>query len=501
MNNLKFICIILLILFSFSNCKSQENKENRQPVFAGQFYPSDKKELENTLKELFNSAVPRQEDIKVLAIISPHAGYIYSGEVAASSFNQIDRNKNYQNIFILASSHRIAFEGASIYSQGDFITPLGNVKVNTELANSLVESYDFFSSRKDAHISEHSLEVQLPFLQYVMTKDFQIIPIVIGAQTVETCEKIAEALKPYLNENNLFIISTDFSHYPDYENAKVVDEITADGICSNSTNILVNTLNSNAKKNIPELATSLCGWSSVLTLLFITEEIDNIEYQKLLYKNSGDSKTGDKNKVVGYYSIIVTKNNMEEEMGFQLNDDEKKELLKIARNTLELYLDNGKIPEVEVAKLSENLKTKCGAFVTLHKDGDLRGCIGRFDASSPLYSVVQNMAIASSTQDPRFYPVTRDELDECEIEISVLTPMKKIKSIDEILLGKHGIYIKKGYSTGTFLPQVATETGWTKEEFLGHCAQDKAGIGWTGWKEADIYIYEALVFSEADFEE
>ncbi|MBN2572017.1 MAG: AmmeMemoRadiSam system protein B [Ignavibacteriales bacterium] len=501
MKNLRIILVLILILVSFSNCKSQENKEDRKPVYAGQFYPADELELEKTLKELFDKVGSGQTDKPVLAIISPHAGYIYSGMVAATSFNQIDGNRDYKNIFILASSHRLVFEGASIYSYGDFITPLGNVKVNTELADSLIESYDVFSNRKDAHLLEHSIEVQLPFLQYVMEKDFQIVPIVIGAQTVETCEEIAEALEPYFNENNLFIISTDFSHYPNYEDAKLVDSLTAFGICSNSSEVIINTLINNEKKNIPNLATSLCGWSSVLTLILITEEKDNLEYQKLLYQNSGDSKIGDKSKVVGYYSIVVTKNNLEEEMGFQLNDDDKKELLKIARNTIEVYLDNGKIPEVEVAKLPENLTTKCGAFVTLHKDGDLRGCIGRFDASLPLYQVVQNMAIAASTQDPRFLAVTRDELDKCEIEISVLTPMKKIKSIDEIQLGKHGIYIKKGYSTGTFLPQVATETGWTKEEFLGHCARDKAGIGWTGWKDADIYIYEALVFSEADFEE
>ncbi|MCD4730505.1 MAG: AmmeMemoRadiSam system protein A, partial [Bacteroidales bacterium] len=130
----------------------------------------------------------------------------------------------------------------------------------------------------------------------------------------------------------------------------------------------------------------------------------------------------------------------------------------------------------------------------------LRGCIGRFDAEQPLYEVVQQMAIASSTQDTRFTPVMEYELQDLEVEISVLTPMKKINSIDEIELGKHGIYIKQGYRTGTFLPQVAKDTGWTLEEFLGHCARDKAGIGWDGWEDADIYIYEAIVFSESDFE-
>jgi AmmeMemoRadiSam system protein A len=139
---------------------------------------------------------------------------------------------------------------------------------------------------------------------------------------------------------------------------------------------------------------------------------------------------------------------------------------------------------------------KAGAFVTLKENGELRGCIGRFTADIPLYQVIEEMAISSSTQDNRFLPVTAKEIDKLEIEISVLSPMKKISSIDEIVMGKHGIYIKKGWYSGTFLPQVATETGWSREEFLGHCARDKAGIGWDGWKDAEIYTYEACVFSE-----
>ncbi len=139
---------------------------------------------------------------------------------------------------------------------------------------------------------------------------------------------------------------------------------------------------------------------------------------------------------------------------------------------------------------------KAGAFVTLKTGSALRGCIGIFESEKPLYRVVQEMAVASSTQDPRFRPVRPGELEDIRIEISVLTPMRKITDIQEIRLGKHGILIQKGLRRGTFLPQVATETGWTLEEFLGHCAEDKAGIGWNGWKDADIFIYEALIFEE-----
>jgi hypothetical protein len=157
------------------------------------------------------------------------------------------------------------------------------------------------------------------------------------------------------------------------------------------------------------------------------------------------------------------------------------------------------MPEFNSKGYSATMITPCGAFVTLKEKGELRGCIGRFTSEEPLYQVIREMAVAAATQDTRFTPVTGSEIPGLEIEISVLSPMKKIHSIDEIILGKHGIYIKKGWASGTFLPQVATETGWTREEFLGHCSRDKAGIGWNGWKDADIFIYTAEVFAENEF--
>jgi AmmeMemoRadiSam system protein A len=173
-------------------------------------------------------------------------------------------------------------------------------------------------------------------------------------------------------------------------------------------------------------------------------------------------------------------------------------LLQLARETISEYILKETIPQIDPATISATLKTPCGAFVTLNKNRNLRGCIGRFDATLPLWKVVQNMAISAATQDYRFSKVQPGEINQLKIEISVLTPLKRIKSADEFILGKQGIYIKKGSSSGTFLPQVATQTGWSKEEFLGHCAQDKAGIGWEGWKAAELYTYEALVFGEEE---
>ncbi|OQX81386.1 MAG: hypothetical protein B6D61_00770 [Bacteroidetes bacterium 4484_249] len=509
MRKRKYLHLVFLFLtVIFNNCTAQENKNNnvsdqqlynRQPAFSGQFYPAEKNELTAMLDDLFSQAISKKKD-NVLAIISPHAGYVYSGVVAATSFNQINPNKNYENIFVIASSHRAYYEGASVYSPGNYITPLGEVKVNTDLANKLIDENEDFSYVAKAHVSEHSLEVQLPFLQYIMKTGFQIVPIVIGTQSEKVCKKMAEILKPYFNEKNLFVISSDFSHYPPYEEANSLDLKTADAIMTNSPDEFISTINDKNDDDVPNLATRACGWSSILTLLYITEDIPDVEYSHLLYKNSGDTDFGDKNKVVGYNSIIVSqKQNSEKSTEFHLTDKDKKDLLGIARTTVVEYITENKIPELNPDDYSETLKTHCGAFVTLNKNHALRGCIGRFNAEQPLYEVVQQMAISSSTQDTRFLPVMKYEIEDLEIEISVLTPMKKITSIDEIELGKHGIYIKKANKTGTFLPQVATETGWNLEEFLGHCARDKAGLSWDGWKYADIYIYEANVFSERDF--
>lgn len=471
--------------------------QNRKAYAAGRFYTDIPEALKTQLQQLFAKAEPRKEGASPLAIIVPHAGYVYSGEVAASGFNQIDPNRKFEHIFVIGSSHTTAFQGASVYCDGNYETPLGIVKVDTELAKKLVAENKILKSYTEPHLYEHGLEVQLPFLQYYLKNDFSIVPIILGPSTGDTPQKLAAALKPYLNEKNLFVISSDFSHYPSYKNACLADQATAEAIQTNKLTKLLAALEKNQEKKIPGLATSLCGWSSVLTLLYMTEKMPNLSIDLVQYKNSGDSPYGDKDKVVGYYSISFNKNKSAGGEGeFSLSREDKEYLLKLARKTITEYIKKGITPEVDTSPLSATLKTPCGAFVTLNKEGKLRGCIGRFNPEQPLWKVVQTMTIAAATQDYRFEPVTSGEIDQLEIEISVLTPLKRINSADEFTLGKQGIYIKKGNQTGTFLPQVASQTGWSKEEFLGHCAQDKAGIGWNGWKSAELYTYEALVFGE-----
>lgn len=469
---------------------------DRNPAVAGTFYPADKKELQKTLEGFFNEA-PNTLTQQPLAVVVPHAGYVFSGDVAAAAYKQIDRNRRFEHVFIIASSHTIYFEGASIYSQGNFITPFGTVEVDG-LARELVEKYSFINNDLEPHKKEHSIEVQLPFLQYWLKNSFTIVPIIIGGQSQSTCKNLADALAPYFSEENLFIVSSDFSHYPNSSDATESDNLMADAILKNSSSSFITTKVIDESKGIPGLVTAMCGWTSMLTLLDITEGRKDLVYKKIFYQNSGDSQLyGDKSRVVGYNAICAVKVEREvDKSQFSLSEEDKVELLKIARRTIVRYINDGKVDDIDKSKLSANLLVEAGAFVTLKKAGQLRGCIGSFNPEKPLFEVVQSMSIASATQDYRFTPVVSDEISSLEIEISVLTPLKKIKSIDEIVLGKHGIYIKKGARSGTFLPQVANTHGWTLDDFIGHCAQDKAGIGWYGWKEADIYTYEAIVFEE-----
>jgi MEMO1 family protein len=486
---------------------SDDTLINRKAAVAGSFYPGSKTELTESLQKLFAAAEPFKGYTNVIAIVCPHAGYIFSGEVAASAYNQVPTGKQYENVFILGSSHHASYDFASIYSDGNFITPLGEVLVNRQLARKIqFDNPELFKSNREPHIYEHCIEVQLPFLQYIFKNNLRIIPILLGTQRPETCKKLASALKPYFNEKNLFVISSDFSHYPNYHDANVVDSVTANAILKNSSAEFLRAIDMNENHGYAELATSACGWTSILCLLCLTEKNELYHFHKVQYMNSGDTHYGDKTRVVGYNAIAVslnsTNSHYESEIKlqneFNLSAEDKSQLLRIARETINGYLETGKTRILNSSNYSANLKQNAGAFVTLIKNGDLRGCIGRFSSNSPLSELVQEMSISSATKDYRFSPVSKEEMASIDIEISVLTPLYKIESIKEIVLGKHGIYIKKGNSSGTFLPQVATQTGWNLEEFLGHCSRDKAGLAWDDWKSAEIYTYEAIVFAERD---
>ena len=326
-----------------------------------------------------------------------------------------------------------------------------------------------------------------------------IVPIVISTNDYDKLKRIAEVLKPYFTDENLFVISSDFSHYPSYEDAYEVDAKTGKAIETGNVEEFIATINANARSGKRNLQTSACGEFAIITLMLMLD--NQYEVKHLMYQNSGDIDNHDHSRVVGYHSFAILRKDSNSSgltrtnTDFSLSAEDKKMLKDIALQSIVDSL-NGKSVSVCESPLQKYpmLNKKCGAFVSLHKHGHLRGCIGHFGEDYPLHEIVAEMARAAAFEDPRFMPVTRDELNDLDIEISVLTPMRRIQSLDEFELHRHGIYIKKGYRSGTFLPQVADEVNWTKEEFVGHCSQDKAGLGWDGWRDAELYVYEAIVF-------
>ena len=471
-----------------NGCKGQTQAPVVRPATqANRFYTGDARELSEEVDSFLALHKGDTKYNNVSAVIVPHAGYYFSGNVAASAYMAIDPKKQYKRIFLLGPSHHEWLDGASVNTEADwYATPLGNVKVDCETARQLIEADRVFSYRPEAHQREHCLEVQLPFLQRHFREVPPIVPVIISTNDYSKLQRMAEVLKPYFIDDNLFVISSDFSHYPSYSNACAVDAKTGKAIESGDVEQFITAMQENAKSNIRNLETSACGAFPIITLMLMLDS--QYEVKHLMYQNSGDIDNHDPSRVVGYHSFAILRS----EKGFSLSEDDKRILKKIAYDSIRDSLDGKSVSYP--SPLTPQLLEKCGAFVSLHKNGQLRGCIGHFGEDVPLYEIVAVMARAAAFEDPRFHPLRREELSEVDIEISVLTPMRRIKSLDEFKLHRHGIYIRKGRRSGTFLPQVADEVNWTKEEFVAHCSRDKAGLGWDGWRDAELYVYEAIVF-------
>ena len=480
---------------------TDRNKLNvRRPAVAGTFYPGDSGELKKMADGFLDAADCKGSD-DIRAIIVPHAGYVFSGSTAARAVAQIAPGTVYDRIFLLGPSHCTAFDGASADSTADcYATPLGNVTVDRDTARHLIDADTVFTDYQAAHRDEHCLEVQLPLLQRRLLNMPPIVPIVIGTQDGRKLRRMAAALKPYFNRHNLFVISSDFSHYPTYDDALKADSLTGKAIEQDSLAAFGDALEANDDAHYPQLCTSACGQCAIAVLLMLTGGRADLSIRHLAYCNSGDSPYGGKDRVVGYHAFAVTgqKNAQRSEKPFVLTDDEKQTLLKIARRSIENALTHDDRPLCDESEITPTLNAKCGAFVTLNEDGRLRGCIGNLVGYGALHSLVAEMARSAAFSDPRFRPVTAGEMTNIQIEISVLSPLRRITSPDQFTLGRHGIFMVKDGHSGTFLPQVADEVNWNKEEFLSHCAHDKAGLSWDEWRTADLYVYEAVVFSEKE---
>jgi AmmeMemoRadiSam system protein B/AmmeMemoRadiSam system protein A len=457
----------------------------RKPVVAGYFYPADAGELSKKIDAYLKGQSTRSERLPstLFGIVVPHAGYDYSGRVSAAAYYQIT-GRPYRRVILLGASHRFAFKGASIDPAGSWQTPLGNVPIDEEASATLMEKCPFIRPMPEAFAQEHSLEVQVPFLQKTLN-DFTIVPIVMGTMEGKQYGILADALAAMIRKDPreiLIVASSDLSHYHPYEEARELDSRTMGRILDLDTKRLL--------KETESGACEMCGVQPVATLMTVAEKLKG-KAAKLDYANSGDV-TADKKRVVGYAALAFS--NPAEETG-PLNSQEQRELLKMARQVLERYVQKGEIspPADKDKKLAE----KRGVFVTLTKGGNLRGCIGYIKSVQPLYKAVAEMTVSAASRDPRFPPVTREELKDIRIEVSVLSPLQQVTDPGKVEVGKQGLLISRSGRSGLLLPQVATEQGWNREQFLQQTCV-KAGLPPGAWKEkgTGIYAFTAQVFSE-----
>jgi hypothetical protein len=322
--------------------------------------------------------------------------------------------------------------------------------------------------------------------------DFKIVPIVIGDCSLADCKKIAGLLKEAIGNRKdiLVVVSSDMYHGYDYDEADKVDSLTLETIKKMDSEGLYYGLRDDKMQ--------LCGGFGTVIALILAGDLGHNKVVVLKHTNSAEV-TGNMKKgawTVGYSSVVI--DNPKEGEKAMLNKLQRKRLLEIARNSIETYLKTGNKPKAEEADpvLSKNM----GAFVTLNENNELRGCIGNLVGTKPLYLTVNDMAVEAAVRDPRFSPLTLSELKNIDIEISVLSPMEKIDNPDKIQLGVHGVLVRKDFRSGVFLPQVATETGWSKDEFMSNLCAQKAGLSPDAWKDrsTEIYTFTAEVFSEKD---
>ncbi|MBN1470605.1 MAG: AmmeMemoRadiSam system protein B, partial [Syntrophaceae bacterium] len=481
----------------------------REPAVAGKFYPESTAKLRLAIEKFLQDAVPVKVK-KPVVIMVPHAGYIYSGQICADGFKQV-RNQKYDVIVILGTNHTSRnLQSIALYSGEGFRTPLGKTPVDKSIISALLkESPKDCILDKSAHESEHSLEVIVPFIQVVFPKA-KIVPIVVGSPDLYICTRFGQALAKVLkNKNALIVASSDLSHYPSQEDANIVDKETLAAIAKLDIAEFHKTVEKNMNKNIPNLSTCACGEAPIMAAMAAAKSLGASRGVIISYANSGDlpEPIGERSRVVGYGAVVLTADSDKKAIiapakktttavSSSLTTSDKKILLAFARETLSRIFTTDTVPLAR--SFSENLQQPRGAFVTLKKKGELRGCIGHMIADEPLGKIVGSMAIQAAFNDRRFSPLTAEELKDIEIEISVLTPMKKIASAADILVGRDGVLLSKDGRSAVFLPQVAPEQGWSREETLDHLCQ-KAGLDSGCWKKgAQFSTFQAVVFSESE---
>jgi len=482
-------------------------KAVRAPAVAGQYYPASSAQLKLAIQAYLESAVPARTE-RPIALVVPHAGYVYSAQIAADAFRQAAGHR-YDLVVILAANHSAAgFNRISVYSGAGYRTPLGIAESDRAAAEALAREDSDCVLDQAAQANEHSIEVQVPFVQHLFPAA-KILAIVVGTEDQAVCTRLGRALAKVLKDRQALIVaSSDLSHYPSAKDAAAVDRRTLEAMASMSPDTLRQTVGAEMSRGVSELATTACGAAPVMAAMTAASGLGATRGVVVSYANSSHVAVGDANRVVGYGAVAFTGGERGRDIraldkpaavaaGEALTAADKQALLVLARETLRRYLTTETLPLVR--GFSPRAEREQGAFVTLKKRGELRGCIGRIVGTAPLSRIVSMMALESALNDPRFDKVRASELDALEIEISALTPPREVPTALAIVVGRDGVILQKGNRSAVFLPQVAIEQGWDRDEMLDNLCE-KGGMSAGCWKSgAKLLTFQADVFSEREF--
>ncbi len=497
---------ILGIAMAATQQAPDSSQKLRPAGVAGAFYPADPVALASMMDEMLSRASVPAIDGQIVAVVAPHAGYPYSGPVAAYTYASL-KGRKYARVVVIAPSHYEAFDFTSVYDGDGYVTPLGTIMVDKAFARQLAKTNSSIRLSERGHKAtrqgaEHAIEVQLPWLQHVLG-NFMLVPIIMGDQSYDSSRALGVAIakliqaerardstsQPQDLPDTLIVASSDLSHYHSYEEAKEIDHKTLNAL--QAWDYL------SMSQNFEMRVWEACGGAPIVAAMIAAEHAGANRAQVLHYANSGDV-TGDHSRVVGYSADILVKPQATTavEYGFSLSEEEKQRLLTIARKSVEHVVVDSKLYEPATTR-DEVLDQERGAFVTLREAGQLRGCIGYTSAVKPLYRTISETAALAAIRDPRFRPVTREELQQLDYEISVLSPLLHVRDVNEIEVGRHGLLIRNRDHEGLLLPQVPVEQHWNRTKFLQQTCV-KGGMDPGCWKaeDTDVFRFTALVFRE-----
>lgn len=481
-----------------------DNKDIVRASLAGQWYSANPTELREELEGyLADAGAPTVSN--VIALIAPHAGYAYSGPTAAYGMKQVE-GKTFSRVIVMGPSHRVPMRNAiSVPSEGVYRTPLGDLPIDTSFIGNLRE-HAFVVDDPRTRMGENSVEMQIPLLQTALGT-FPIVPIVVGQLDEDTMRRIGRALRELIDDRTLIVCSSDFTHFGRHYGYV---PFTKD-IAHNLAELDGGAVRAIEAKDLPgflaycaRTGITLCGRDPIGILLAMLPPESE---PRLLHYETSAQRTGDFSASVSYVSLafsgswdasVLTPTHEPVARETALNEEDKRQLLKLARQAIAFRLDHGRRPTLDDLEVdvTPHMQQVMGAFVTLHKDGALRGCIGEIEPRRPLVEAVLDQAQNAAFRDPRFRPLGADELNAVDIEISALTPPVPVASWRDIVIGRHGMTLEKDGRAAVFLPQVAPEQGWGIEETLTHLAM-KAGLRPDAWKgDASFTVFEAIVFHE-----